>query len=171
MKLQITAAALILALTGCASPTTSASPSATAERTASLPVSCQIKPILKALKGFEAWDKTEPADKGKKLNCMMGFPNSDVGFTLDFAYQTEAAWTTFRTDALDKGWIADTLTDQKYSTVYRVTPNEGLGEGVEVKIFVGGVVIDYNSWGGIWDREDPVLAGSINAITWATFTK
>ncbi len=175
MKLQLTAAALILGLTGCASPAPQATPTPTnpSVAAAQLPKSCQIKPILDAIDGFQAWDKTEPANQGKQLNCMMGYPNSDVGFTLDFTFQDLDAWTKWRKTAITGDWIADTLTDQKYSTVYRVTPNEGLGEGVEVKIFVRGVVIDYNSWGGIWDRNDPALLGAIGAVPelTGTFTK
>lgn len=164
MKLSLIAAAAVtvFALTGCS--TLNAQQNANDGPRASLPESCQIESILKAYSGFKAWDKTEPAQNGKQLNCMMGYPNSDVGFTIDFNFMTADAWATWRKKAITGNWVADTLTAEHLSTVYQITPNEGLGEGAEVKVFVHGVVMHYNLWSGNYDRNDPAILGAIAAI-------
>ena len=161
-------ALMLVTLTGCAAQAPAAQAPAAesvAADDAKLPKSCQMSSILSYDTGFQAWDKTDPADEGKKLDCMFGIPNSDVGMTLNYEYMTSTDWQKYRKTALNDGWISDTITENRYSTIYLDANPEAGSDSVEVKVFVRGVVLDYMMW---WnDKYDPnaveLLAG-IDAI-------
>ena len=157
----------VASLTGCSSVNQAMQAPTASEMavSAQLPTSCDISSIMSQLDSdWQAWDKTEPAKIDTEIVCSYGIPYSDVGFGMTFKKETSSQWQKEFQASEGSNWISDTITSKRYSLLYQEIPDEGLGPSYEVKVFVNGVVIDYNQFGS-YDKNEPVLLAGIEELS------
>ena len=162
MKIALIActSSLVVLLSGCAPTNVTIAHTATGH----LPKSCQIASVLKLDKQLQAWDKTDLAKQKTELNCLIGYPNSDMAFSFDYSLTTAAQWEKIYKKAMSGSGnlLADTVTSENLPTVYEDYPAEG-NSSVDVKVFDHGVLLDYYGTDK-YSRKDPLLLDALREI-------
>jgi hypothetical protein len=154
MKKIVSAALLVLALSGCA-------PTPPMEVAYALPTNCDIPDLVALDKAYATVDQTAEGITDSR-DCAIGVPNSDVGVFFGYSVRTDSQWKAVTAKLVDEGYepwesgYAD-------ADVWRLeTGNADSGANCSISGHIGGISFSVTEpWTTCDDKWNKDLVGYI----------